>query len=332
MNIIVTNKYKDLINGANIEVLKELNGQFKVSEIANSFNSIFYKKLIIDATALDKFPKEDVLRELVNRFDTEKLILLLPPDNPPPIRFLSFLVSINLYNFTDNINGLKKLINKSNTYDDVREFLKDDNDKTYQNNEVDFSVNQNNNSTGRVVLGIKSVTKDNLSTSLVYMLKKTLEEVHKRKVLAVEIDKKDFMFFNDNTMLSIESSRLGEFLSSNRYTEIILVDLGKNQNENVCNDVIYLVDPSLYKINELLFSNRMAFNNLKGKKVVLGNSLLSDSDISLFAREAGISIYFNLPPLNDRTFNPVLNNLLSKLGLIEEVGEKSKKGLFDFFK
>ena len=76
----------------------------------------------------------------------------------------------------------------------------------------------------------------------------------------------------------------------------------------------------------------MAFNNLKGKKIVLTNSLLSESDINLFAREAGISIFFNLPPLNDRGVNPVLDNFLSKLGLIDVVSEKTKKGLFDFFK
>ena len=40
MNIIVTNKYKDLIYSANIEIMKELNGVFQVSEIANNFNSI----------------------------------------------------------------------------------------------------------------------------------------------------------------------------------------------------------------------------------------------------------------------------------------------------
>ena len=105
MNIIVTNQYKDLIEGTNIEIMKELNGVFKVSEIANSFNSIFYKKLIIDATALERFPKEDVLKDLAKAFDTEKLILFLPPDNSPPKKFLSFLVSLNIYNFTDNIKG-----------------------------------------------------------------------------------------------------------------------------------------------------------------------------------------------------------------------------------
>ena len=78
MNIIVTNKCKDLIYSTNIEILKELHGVFKVREIVNSFSSIFYKKIIIDASALEGFPKEEVLRELVASFDMDKLILFLP--------------------------------------------------------------------------------------------------------------------------------------------------------------------------------------------------------------------------------------------------------------
>lgn len=333
MNIIVTNKYKNLINSANIEILKELNGVFQVSELANSFNSIFYKKLIIDATAIDRFPKEEVLKELVSRFDTNRLILLLPSDNPPPMKFLSFLVSINLYNFTDNIQGLKELINKSNTFEDVKEFVKEELATTETNDfDLGFRENSTSNLNNKIILGVKDVTKGKNSTSLVYMLKKTLDEVYKRKVVAVEIDKKDFMYYNSNNMYSISKNKLGEFFANNFSTEIILVDLGNSENTEICNDVIYLVEPSLYRINELLFTNRMAFNNLKGKKIILVNSLLEDADISLFAREAGISIFFNLPPLNDRVKNPVLDNFLSKLGLVDIINEKPKKSLFAFFK
>ena len=241
MNIIVTNKYKDLILGSNIEVLKELNGVFQVSEIANSFNSIFYKKLIIDATAINNFPKEDVLKELVSRFDTNRLILLLPPDNPPPMKFLSFLVSINLYNFTDNVQGLKELVSKSNTFEDVKEFARVESNNSPKNElDLGFSENSTTNINNKIILGVKNVTKVNNSTSLVYMLKKTLDEVYKRKVVAVEIDKKDFMFYNSNNMYSISSNKLGEFFASNFSTEIILVDLGNSQNTEICNDVIYL--------------------------------------------------------------------------------------------
>ena len=61
---------------------------------------------------------------------------------------------------------------------------------------------------------------------------------------------------------------------------------------------------------------------IKKRKVILNKCLLSDNDINVFAKEAGISIYFSLPPLNDRTFNPVIGNLLSKLGIIQTSEEK----------
>ena len=155
MNIIVTNKYKDLINGSGIEVLKELNGVFKISEIANSFGSIYYKKIIIDATALNGFPKEEVLRELVGRFDTEKLILFLPPDNAPPMKFLAFLVSLNLYNFTDNIKGLKELVSRSNTFEDVQEYANyQTNTLNMQDSNLELNFNDNLANNMQVILGI----------------------------------------------------------------------------------------------------------------------------------------------------------------------------------
>ena len=81
-----------------------------------------------------------------------------------------------------------------------------------------------------------------------------------------------------------------------------------------------------------MMKNRNIFNDLKSKKVILNNSLLTDQDVNTFAREAGISIYFNLPPLNDRIHNKEIDNLLLKLGLIEEFDDKPKKGFLDIFK
>ena len=333
MNIIVANKYKSIIHGSGIDVLKELDGIFKVSDISNSINSIFYKKLIIYATALDRFPKEDVLNELVKRFDVERLILFLPPDNPPPKRFLSFLVSINLYNFTDNINGLLGLMQKSNTYEDVSKYVVSEPVNQVQNSS-DFGFEQNIAETqnGRIILGFKNATKNAGSTSLVYMLMKALEEVHKVKAIAVEVEKRDFVFYANQNMYSIQQDKVNEFLSISSQSEIVLVDLGDDGNPELCSDIIYLVEPSLYRINELIMTNRNAFNKLKGKKVVLNKSLLTDRDIEIFSKEANISIYFNLPPLNDRIHNKEIDNLLLKLGLIEEFDDKPKKGLLDLFK
>lgn len=333
MNIIIANKYKNLINSSNIEVMKELTGVFKISEIVNSFNSMFYKKLIIDATAIEGFPKEDVIRSLVNLFDTEKLILFLPPDNPAPMTFLNFLVSVNLYNFTDNINGLRELINKSNTFEDVKMFSNNSvSNDTFNNEKSEFSQEHLKISNGKIILGIKNVNLDAGSTSLVYILMKALEEVHKKRAIAVEIDKKDFIYYHNKNMYSITKDKMDSFFSNVGNNEIVLVDLGEQGEIDFCSDIIYLINPSLYSINSLMMKNRNSFNLLKNKKVILGNSLLNSDDANVFAREAGISIYFNLPPLSDRVHNKIVDDLLLKLGLIEVFEDKPKRGLFDIFK
>lgn len=333
MNVIVANKYKDLINNSNIQIMKVMSGVFKVSEIANSFNGMYYQKIIIDATSLDGFPKKEVLKDLASRFDTEKLILFIPPDNSPPKSFLSYLVSINIYNFTDNIKGVMQLISKSNTFEDVKEYSVSNTSSVRKENNINDFASSYIDNTKCIILGIQSVTNDISSTELVYMLKKNLTTVHKKNVIAIEIDKKDFLYFNDKEMMSINSNKLGEFINMAKGLDVVLVDLGHGKSSNVCNDTLYLVNPSLYLVNELMFTNKRAFDTLKGKKVVLVNSLLEQKDINVFAREAGISIYFNLPPLNDRVVNPVLNDLLFKLGIIQNSGvDNSHKGLFDFFK
>ncbi len=332
MNVIVANRYSELLNGSNIQIMKVMSGVFKVSEMINSFRGMFYQKIIIDATAMEGYPRKEVLKELATGFDTEKIILFIPPDDAPPASFLSYLVSINIYNFTDNINGVRKLISKSNTYDDVKNYLiTNTNTKEVANNDVDFPQNSFEQTNGKIILGLKDVNCNNYGVVLTYILKNHLEKIYKKRILALELDKRDFMFYGDKNMYSIESSKLGEFISNSTF-DILLVDLKKNDDANICNDVLYLVDPSIYTINKFVFSNKRAFDSLKGKKVILVNSLLSDKDVSVFAKEAGISIYFNLPPLNDRENNQILNDLLFKIGLVRNnTGESSKKGLFDFW-
>ena len=331
MNIIVTNKCKDLIYSTNIEILKELHGVFKVREIVNSFSSIFYKKIIIDASALEGFPKEEVLRELVASFDMDKLILFLPPDNPPPKKFLSFLVSINLFNFTDNQKGLLELIRKSNTIDDVKDFVvvKEEKPNIEQN---DNDLYDNTDAPGRMVLGFIGVTETSFVTEVIYSIKKTLEEKYNKNVQAVELDKKNLAYYNTTETYSIYKDRFNDYLKNNLSPEVILVDLGENEI-NGCDDIIYLVNPSLYTINKLMYKSRDAFMRLKGKKVIFVNSLLSSNDVTQFAKEAGISVYYNLPPINDRVYSAEIDKLLGKIGIVPEMSSKpTKKGLFDIFK
>lgn len=330
MNIIVTNKYKDLIYNTGIEVLKELNGVFKVSQIVNSFNSIFYKKIIIDATALENFPKDTVLQELAKSFDMDKLILFLPPDNPPPKNFLSFLISLNIYNFTDNPNGLLELINKSNTIEDVQNFKVEEPEiSSVDNNQ---NLNDYEDTPGKVILGIRGITDDMYSTRLTYMFKKTLETVYSKTVYALEINKNDFVFFNEKDMYTLSMNQLNNFLGTHLNYDVLLVDLDHIDVDIKCDDEIYLVNPSIYYVNKLLFKDHDAFIKLKGKKVVFVDSLLKEQEVNQFAKEANISVYYNLKPINDRVHNEEISKLLNKLGIIVENNKPVKKGLFDIFK
>lgn len=295
MNIIVTNKYRDLIYNSNIEVLKESHGVFKVGQIVNSFNSIFYKKIIIDATAILGFPKEDVLKELIASFDSDKLILFLPPDNPPPKKFLSFLVNIGLYNFTDNPNGLIELVRRSNTINNVQEFMHVEEEEK----EAEEDLLYNDDAAGRIIIGFKSVTDDSYITEIIYSIKSILESKYKKDVVCVEVNKRNFTFYNSENMYSISSDKYNEFVSNNQNCSVMLVDLDNFPN-NKFNDIVYLVNPSLYCINKLLLQKRDAFIKLKGEKIVFVNSLLSSNDVIQFAKEANISVYYNLSPVNDR--------------------------------
>ena len=68
--------------------------------------------------------------------------------------------------------------------------------------------------------------------------------------------------------------------------------------------------------------NATALQGLKDKKIVLNQSLLSQSDVANFEYEAKIKVFYNLMPLNERDKKlPELNKLLVKLGFNKQQSE-----------
>ena len=98
--------------------------------------------------------------------------------------------------------------------------------------------------------------------------------------------------------------------------DIILVDLNNCRDTSFCTDILYLVEPSIIKLNMIMMTIPLTFKNLKGCKLVLNKSLLSPNEINAFANEAGTPIFYNIPPVNDRVENSVLDDLLNNLKLI----------------
>lgn len=327
MNVIVTNKYKQLLSSLDIEIIKSLDGEFDADELGNAFQNFYFQRMILDITAIKDYHDIRNLQKLSILLDMDKVILLLDDsDNSTSPSYLSKLVSMGIYNFTKNVEGIMYLYNHPNTYRDVAHIHQLEDIQT-------VTVESFGEITKAKVIGVKNVTKQSGATTLIYMMKKQLQKNY--KVVAVEVDKNDFLYFGEKNMFDVKSTELGNFIAKNSDVDVILVDINNSTSaENLCEDVIYLVEPSTIKLNRLMIINRKIFDTLKGKKVVLCQSLLDSKDILDFEYEAKTKVFYNLPPLDERDKeNRALNAFLVRMGFdrqydSEEENRKKILGLF----
>ena len=296
MNVIVSNKYQNMLATLDIDVIKSINGEFEAEELASIFTNFYFNKMIIDITAIKGYQNIKNIQKLSVNFDPSKLILLL--DDSAMVNsgsYLSGLVSMGIYNFTRNINAVKFLIDNPNSYKDVAQYhnLNNSDDKV-----IEYDSFTGTGSGGLRILGVKNVTSHAGSTTLVYMLKRHLEVAY--NVVALEVDKEDFKYLNDKSLKSTTSLDLSFNIANNPDAEVILIDLNDSNQENLCNDIIYLIEPGLIKLNKIIRQDRDIFEKLKDKKVVLNKSVLTNKDINDFEHEANTKVFFNIPYLDDK--------------------------------
>lgn len=330
MNVIVSNKYQSLLATLDIDIIKNINGEFEVEDLVNQFTNFYYNKMILDITALKNYQDIATLQNLSVSMDVSNIILLLDDSeivNSP--KYLSSLISMGIYNFTRNVDAIKFLINNPNTYKDVAQYHQLNNATTSSDDTGDF------NKLNLRVIGIKNVTNHAGSTTLTYLLKKQLAK--KYNVIAVEVDEHDFIYFNDKTLKTTSSLDLPAFIAMNSEAEVILVDLNDRGSVSSCSEVIYLIEPGLIKLNKLIRKDKRAFEKLKDKKIVLNRSILNQRDVKDFEYESKSKVFFNIPCLDDKLDNQrVLEEFLIKLGFArfeESIGEDNKNNkLFNIFK
>ena len=320
MNVIISNERQAELANLDIEIIKSINGVFEADELIQMFSNFFFGRMILDLTALKDYMDVRNLQKLSMSLDVEKIIVLLP-DTPECLapRFLSKLISMGIYNFTTNLDGVNYLLNNPNTYRDVAHLHQiEEPQGAAPGGIIGIAASGSNTtivSTGTYILGIKNVTEHSGATMLIYMLKNVLKDMGKRTI-AIEVDKKDFVYLNDKDMISVDNNNLANEVLKHKDANVILVDLNKEGNIDVCNEVLYLIEPSTIKLNKLMRRDRQAFEKLAGKKVVIAQSILSSSDIKEFEYEANIKAFFVMPPLDERSKNTeVLQDLLSRLGI-----------------
>lgn len=329
MDTVISNKYSSILNELDIEVSKKLEGEYTVDEIISQFKNFFFNKMFLDITAIKDYKDLTNLQKLSMSIDMDKVILLLDKDDSisDSESFLAKLVNMGIYNFTKDQNNLMYLYTNPNVYRDVAYLQKID---TGENNNT--TTDSSHSVSNKRIIGIKNITDSAGATSLIYMLKKVLSSYY--SVMALEVDKRDLTYFKDKDTLTVKDDEINNIISKYNSIDIFLLDLNKSNKDYLCTDVLYLVEPSILKLNKLAIINPKIINDIKGKKVVLNKSLLSESEIADFEVETRIKVYYNIPPLNDKKDNSdILSPLLEKLGYIKKSEEtEKKKSIFDFLK
>ena len=324
MNVIIANEAKDMLSQLDIDVIKSVDGIHSADEIVDMFKNFFFARMVLDVTAIEDYQNITNIQKISIGLDADKIILVLPNNEVcTSSSYLSKLISMGIYNFTTNLEGIKYCLEHPNTYKDVAHIQ--------QLNDLSTTISEKVVSGSRII-GIKNITDHAGSTTLIYMLKKELEQTYNMKVVAIEINRHDFAYFHDKNMISITDEELMSEIVKHNDASIILIDLNDSDNDGVCSDTLYLIEPSSIKLNKLMRRNRRIFEELKGKKIILNQSLLSNSDIMDFEYEGRTKVFYNIPPLNDRERNSVLHDFLAKMGLVAKTEEKEESKIFGLFR
>lgn len=359
MNVIIANEQQSQIATLDIDVIKSITGVYGANEIVEMFKNFFYSKMVLDVTAIKGYTDVKMFKILADGLDPDKTIFFIPEGNSicTP-NFLAQLVTLGIFNFTTNLEGVKYLLKKSNTYEDVAQIqqmggggalpppspvletvAEETPNVINETGAVQVKIPKNDIQTVQaptgimdrtIKLGVRSVSEHAGASSLIYMLKKELASVFgENKVIAIEVNKNEFQFFNDKAMISSNTNDLRGVVG--RYTgmSVVLIDLNDYDDNTICDDVLYLMESSTLKLNKLIRKNKNVFANLKSQKIILNQSLLTAKEVSELEYEAGIKFFYTLPPLNDRKKNDAITGLLAKLGLVQVSTSSSKIfGLF----
>ena len=323
MNVIIANERQSELANLDVDVIKSLSGEHEVSELVEMFKSFFYSKMILDVTALKNYDSIATYEELSKGLVPDKIVFLLPAGSKlcTP-NFLGHLIDLGIYNFTTDLHGIKYLLKKANTLKDV-EHIKTMGSSGNNETSVNEVKSDDNTSSivetqeivktsarisdGVTVIGFKNVTEHAGATTLIYMLRKELARVYGNdSVIGIELNKNDFVFFNDKHLISVKESEVKTAISQNANVSIVLVDLNNAVDDSYCGDVIYLIEPTTIKLNKLIQRNKLILSKLASKKVILNKSALLNNDVNDFEGEAGIRVFYNMPSLDERKRNEII--------------------------
>ncbi len=334
MNVIVSNERKNELSNLSIDIIKSVDGIYSVEELVGMFTNFFFNKMILDITAIKDYGSYSNLKKLFEVVDANKVILVLKDDSTCSSKeFISDLVTLGLYNFTNNVNEVMELFNKPKTFNDVSSLQI--RKGTYEINEqIDKESGRINdekkefqeatrpedfNRGNKKIIGVVNLTEHSGATTLVIQMVKQLSKHY--NAMAVEMNKQDFIFYNlpDLKLYSSTSKEdLMKKISEDSDLEVVVVDLNNMDNKDFCTDVLYLIEPGNIKMMKLIRKNGKIFEELTGEKIVLNRSNLTDQEITEFEVESNIKVFSMVSNFRDNLDSVVsVDRLLNKLGFRE---------------
>jgi len=314
MNIVIKNQNYRILDSLNTEIIKTLTGEFDASELQNQLVNLYYNKAVIDITAIKNYYDINSVIAFLRVFDPTKVVLLL---NDSEVinsgSFLGRLVENGIYNFTRNAAGITYLLDNPNSYENVTQYTKSD----YVNKNIHIPVREQEEDdnddfpaaqikeekikaiSGQKIIGLQNLTEHAGSTTLAYMMIKQLRLNY--KVKGIEMNKQDFIYFRDPDLAlctSIDDFKLK--LKEFKDIEVIIVDLNEFDTLDHCDEILYLVDPGIIKVNKLMKKDQNVVSRTKNGKVVLNRSAIKQEDIPDFEYETKFNVFFSVPNINDR--------------------------------
>ncbi len=332
MNVTIVNENKGVIEGLDIEIIKSMEGIFTPEELVATFSNFYYEKMILDITSIKDYKNLENIKKISSFLDMNKTIIILEdnPDNDAAA-FLSKLISLGIYNFTKNTEGVKYLLTHPNEYKDVAKYHIIEEVTTTETTDM-----KSMEGAKLRIIGVKNVTEHAGSTTLVFMMKKMLERYYNTKCL--EVDKTDFSYFKSDNMISTTAEELPKEFMRCQSADVVLIDLNDYEDTTVCTEVLYLMEPTTLRLNKLVAKSPKALETLKDKKIVLNRTNISSSDVAEFEYEGRVKVFHVINNVDERleVISDVVSLLLkmgySKVNNINMLTEENKKGIFDIFK
>lgn len=300
MNVIISNKYRNELRNIGIDISGVLEGEYNSEQIINAFSNYYYEKIILDVTAIKDYNNiSNLLEELKKIFyilDPNRSIILF--ENTQVFNngiIISNLVSNKIYNYAFSLPEVIELFNNPRTYGEV--------------NNYDMSTTNN---VSRII-GIKNVTDNAGTTTLMYMMMNELSK--KYTVKCIEINQDDFKYFKSDNMKSINAESFMNEILLEPYPEVILVDQNNYDNDLLIKETIYLLEPSILKFNKAIDKNPNLLTDLKDKNVVYNRTQIPLPKLQEFSQANNLTPLDIIRNVNERDkINPQVINLLTKLG------------------